>query len=110
VGRGRAADFQGPISAAVGSIGEGNSVAPTAHHVCAMPRRVHPHPPRTFFGFASESHILSNGACRPTMLKKACVVEAVSTGHVRSMLLSESLQPSTIGMTSVNGDDAENYW
>src|SRR5262245_21427459 len=84
-----AADFHRPIPAATGRYGRCDGLAPPAHHVCAVPRRLHPHPSCAGLGLASHRHILGNGTGRPTTLHEICVVQTVAAGHVVGVLLSE---------------------
>src|SRR5512136_1845580 len=56
-----AADLQHPVAAAAAGYRRGNGLAPAEHHVRAVPRRLHPHAPRTFLGLASDRDIFGSG-------------------------------------------------
>jgi hypothetical protein len=84
-----AADQHRPIPAAIGRDRRCDGLAATAHHVRAVPRRLHPHSPCTGLGLASHRHILGYGTSRPTLLHETSVVETVAASHVIGVLLSE---------------------
>jgi hypothetical protein len=94
-----AANFHCPISAATGGYRRCDSLTAAEHHVRAVPRRLHPHLPRTGLGRAPHRHILGCGTGRPTMLHETSVIETVAASHVIGVLLSEcvkwSNRPST---------------
>src|ERR1035437_4674559 len=102
-----AADLHHPVAAAAGRYRRGNGLAPAEHHVRAVPRRLHPHAPRTFFGLASDRDILGNGARRPAMPHEARMIEAVAAGHIVGVLLSERVERGTIGMAQAGAGSAE---
>ena len=84
-----AADFHCPISAATGRYRRCDSLTAAAHHVRAVPRRLHPHSPCTGLGPASHRHILGYDTGWPAMLQETSVIETVAASHVISVLLSE---------------------
>ena len=96
-----ATDLHCPVAAAIGGDRGRNGLAPAAHHVRAVGRRLHPHSPCTRFGLASHRHILGNGAGRPPALHETSVIETVAVRHVISVLLSERVQRSTVGVGRV---------
>jgi hypothetical protein len=84
-----AADFHRPISATTGGYRRCDGLTAAAHHVRAVPGRLHPHSPCTGLGLASHRYILGYGTGRPTMLHETSVVETVAASHVMGVLLSE---------------------
>src|ERR1019366_2846172 len=93
-----AADLHHPVAAAAGRYRRGNGLAPAEHHVRAVPRRLHPHAPRTLLGLASDRDILATGARRPAMPHEARMIEAVAASHIafhaglKSILLGDPSQ------------------
>src|ERR1019366_9452946 len=102
-----AADLHHPVAAAAGRYRRGNGLAPAEHHVRAVPRRLHPHAPRTLLGLASDRDILGNGARRPAMPHEARMIEAVAASHIVGVLLSERVERGTIGMAQAGAGSAE---
>jgi hypothetical protein len=87
-----AADFHCPIPATTGRYRRRDGLAPTEHHVCAVPRRLHPHSPCAGLGLASHRHILGNDPGRSTTLHETSVIETVAASHVIGVLLSEDMK------------------
>ena len=102
-----AADLHHPIAAAAGGYRRGNGLAPAAHHVRAVQRRLHPHAPRTFLGLASNRNILRNGSRRSAMPHEARMIEAVAASHIVGVPLSERVERGTIGMAQAGAGGAE---
>jgi hypothetical protein len=87
-----AADFHRPVPAATGRYRRCHGLAPAEHHVCAVPRRLHPHSSCAGLGLASHRHILGNGTNRSTTLHETSVIETVAASHVIGVLLSECME------------------
>lgn len=102
-----AADLQHPVAAAATGYRRGNGLAPAEHHVRAVPRRLHPHAPRTFLGLASDRDIFSNGARRPATPHEARMIEAIAASHIVGVLLSERVERGTIGMAQAGAGGAQ---
>jgi hypothetical protein len=94
-------------SGAAGGYRRGNGLAPPEHHVRAVPRRLHPHAPRTFLALASDRDILGNGARRPAMPHEVRMVETVAASHIVGVLLSKRLELGAIGMAQAGCGGAE---
>jgi hypothetical protein len=96
------ADFHRPISAATGGYRRCDSLTAAAHHVRAVPWRLHPHSPCAGLGLASHCHILGYGTGWPTMLHETSVIETITASHVIGVLLSEYAERGAIGKGRFN--------
>jgi hypothetical protein len=57
----------------------------------AVRRRLHPHPPRTRFGFTSYGDILGDRPCRPSMLHETRMIENIAASHIFGVLLGKCM-------------------
>ena len=104
-----AADFHRPIATAAGGHRRSDGLAPAAHHVRAVLRRLHPHAPRACFGVASHGNILGGRAGRSAMPHEACVIEVVATRHIVSVLLRQRLELRAISVNQADAGNAEHH-
>jgi hypothetical protein len=101
------ADRHYPVAAAACRHRGGNGLALAKHHVGAVPRRLHPHPPRTLLGLASNRNVLGDGPRRPAMPHEARMIEAVAARHIVGMALSECVKCGAIGMAHAGAYGSE---
>jgi hypothetical protein len=70
---------------------------------------LHPHAPRTVFGRTSDRNILGNRTRRAAMSHETRMIEAIASGHIVGVSLSERTELGAIGMAQANAPSAERY-